>query len=225
MRKIIITFCILLAALSLKAQTVKGIRIDGGNTPILVYVGGNQMCLPTTSCFVANLKPGYYSVEVYETRFGRPGERVWKGEKLYSQRVYYKGGVQDVFVDDRGSNVRPERPRPGQEQGNHHPNNDIYVRVMDDQLFEEFLKSVKKEAFSDSRVKIIDTALTNTDFTVRQCMQLVKVFAFNNDKVEIMKKMYPQIVDKEAFFTVISTLTFSSDRDKMNEFVRQYNKR
>ena len=37
MRKIIISFCILLAALSLKAQPVSGIRIDGGDTPILVY--------------------------------------------------------------------------------------------------------------------------------------------------------------------------------------------
>ena len=33
MRKIIISFCILLAALSLKAQPVSGIRIDGGDTP------------------------------------------------------------------------------------------------------------------------------------------------------------------------------------------------
>ena len=38
MRKIIISFCILLAALSLKAQPVSGIRIDGGDTPILVYL-------------------------------------------------------------------------------------------------------------------------------------------------------------------------------------------
>lgn len=35
MRKIIISFCILLSALSLQAQSVSGIRIDGGNTPIL----------------------------------------------------------------------------------------------------------------------------------------------------------------------------------------------
>ena len=68
MRKIVISFCILLAALSLKAQTVSGIRIDGGDTPILVYFGGNQMCLPTTTCFVANLKSGYYTVEVYQDK-------------------------------------------------------------------------------------------------------------------------------------------------------------
>ena len=52
MREIIISFCILFAALSLQAQSVNGIRIDGGNTPILVYLGGNQICLPTTTCFI-----------------------------------------------------------------------------------------------------------------------------------------------------------------------------
>ena len=65
MRKIIISFCILFAALSLQAQSVNGIRIDGGNTPILVYLGGNQICLPTTTCFIANLNPGHYTVEVF----------------------------------------------------------------------------------------------------------------------------------------------------------------
>lgn len=55
MRKIIISFCILFTNfLSLQAQSVNGIRIDGGNTPILVYPGGNQICLPTTTCFIAN---------------------------------------------------------------------------------------------------------------------------------------------------------------------------
>ena len=40
-----------------------------------------------------------------------------------------------------------------------------------------------------------------------------------------MKKMYPRIVDKEAFFTVIATLTFSSNNDEMNKFVQNYGRR
>ena len=86
MRKIIISFCILLSALSLQAQSVSGIRIDGGNTPILVYFGGNQMCLPTTTCFVANLDRGYYTVEVYATRFPSGRACLERGEVV--QRTY-----------------------------------------------------------------------------------------------------------------------------------------
>ena len=86
MRKIIISFCILFAALSLQAQSVNGIRIDGGNTPILVYLGGNQISLPTTTCFIANLNPGHYTVEVYATRFTRHKSFLSNWQSCFEQR-------------------------------------------------------------------------------------------------------------------------------------------
>lgn len=226
MRKIIISFCILFAALSLKAQAISGIRIDGGDAPILVYLGGNQICLPTTTCFVANLNPGYYTVEVYATRYTRPGERVWKGERLYSERVYFNGnGVTEIRVDGRHDGMRPDnRPgRPGQRE--HRPDYGRYSRVMDEQLFRTFLDNVKKEPFKDDRIKLINVALVSSDFTSSQCLQLTKLYTFDDDRMQIMKMMYPRIVDKEAFFTVIATLTFSSNKDKMNEFVQSYGRR
>ena len=223
MRKIIISFCILFSALSLQAQSVNGIRIDGGNTPILVYLGGNQICLPTTTCFIANLNPGHYTVEVFATRFTRAGERVWKGEKLYKDLVYFDGrGVTEIWVDGR-DNMRPERPgRP--EQGEHRPGYG-YNRVMNDQLFQTFYKEMKNEPFKDDRMKLLNAALAGSDFTSAQCLQLTKLYTFDDDRMEIMKIMYPRIVDKEAFFTVINTLTFSSSKEKMKDFIIGYGKR
>ena len=223
MRKIIISFCILFAALSLQAQSVNGIRIDGGNTPILVYLGGNQICLPTTTCFIANLNPGHYTVEVFATRFTRAGERVWKGDKLYKDLVYFDGrGVKEIWVDGR-DNIRPERPgRP--EQGEHRPGYG-YNRVMNDQLFQTFYKEMKNEPFKDDRMKLLNAALAGSDFTSAQCLQLTKLYTFDDDRMEIMKIMYPRIVDKEAFFTVINTLTFSSSKEKMKDFMIGYGKR
>ena len=223
MRKIIISFCILFAALSLQAQSVNGIRIDGGNTPILVYLGGNQICLPTTTCFIANLNPGHYTVEVFATRFTRAGERVWKGEKLYKDLVYFDGrGVTEIWVDGR-DNMRPERPgRP--EQGEHRPGYG-YNRVMNDQLFQTFYKEMKNEPFKDDRMKLLNAALAGSDFTSAQCLQLTKLYTFDDDRMEIMKIMYPRIVDKESFFTVINTLTFSSSKEKMKDFIIGYGKR
>lgn len=223
MRKIIISFCILFAALSLQAQSVNGIRIDGGNTPILVYLGGNQICLPTTTCFIANLNPGHYTVEVFATRFTRAGERVWKGEKLYKDFVYFDGrGVKEIWVDGR-DNIRPERPgRP--DQGENRPGYG-YNRVMNDQLFQTFYKEMKNEPFKDDRMKLLNAALAGSDFTSAQCFQLTKLYTFDDDRMEIMKIMYPRIVDKEAFFTVINTLTFSSSKEKMKDFMIRYGKR
>ncbi len=159
----------MLAALSLKAQSVSGIRIDGGNTPILVYFGGRQMCYPTTTCFVANLNPGNYTIEVYASR-SLVRENVYgKERRLYNERVYFNGKeVKDIIVEERDANVRPGRPGS---QGEHRPNYNRYDRVMNDQLFKTFYDSLKNEPFEDDRMALLSTALANSDFTSAQCLQ------------------------------------------------------
>ncbi|GAE85445.1 DUF4476 domain-containing protein [Bacteroides reticulotermitis] len=220
MRKIIVSLCILFAALTLKAQTISGIRVDGGNIPVLVYISGNQMCLPTTTCFVANLRPDYYRIEVYATRNTRPGERVWRGDKLFDERMYFNGNeLKEIYVGR--NNDRPDRPGTG----DYRPGRDRYDRVMDDRLFSDFLTRVKKEPFSDNRMKLIETALVNSYFTCGQCLSLVKLYTFDDDKMKIMKMIYPRIVDREGFFTLIDSLTFSSNKDEMNDFVKSQGNR
>ena len=223
MRRIIISFCILFSVLSLKAQSVNGIRIDGGNVPILVYLGGTRVCLPATACFIANLNPGYYTVEVFATRFTSPGERIWKGEKLYSERIYFNGnGVKDIVVGGSGDSIRPGKPGG---QGAHRPDYNRRGKVMNEQLFKAFYDNMKKEPFKDERMALLNAVLAGSDFTSDQCLRLTKLYTFDDDRMEIMKMMYPRIVDKEAFFTVVSTLTFSSNKDEMYKFVRNYSRR
>lgn len=220
MRKILFSICILFATLSLKAQSISGIRIDGGNNPILVYFGGNQMCLPTTACFVANLRSGYYMVEVYATRFTRPGERPWKGQKLYSERVYFKGsGVKDISVDARDNGRPGNRPN----QNENYPDRDRNDKVMSARLFDTFYASVVNERTAADRIKMVDAALVSSDFTCDQCLRITKLFVYDNDKMIVMRKMYPRIVDKQAFFSLIGTLKYTESKDKMNTFVRDYN--
>lgn len=223
MRKIIISFCILLAALSLKAQSINGIRIDGGSTPILVYLEGNQISLPTTTCFIANLRQGYYTIEVFASRFTRPGERTWTGDRLLKERVFFNGsGVKDIFVNDRNDNdFRPGRPGPSIDR----PSYDRYDRVMSDRLFQKFFDDFKNEPFDKGRMNLLNAALANSDFTSEQCLQIVNFYTFDKERMKIMKLMYPRIVDKQAFFIIINTLTFPSSKEEMNKFVRDFNDR
>ena len=142
---------------------------------------------------------------------------------MYNERVYFNGnGVHDIVVEEPGD-IRPGRPgRPGTGQSGHRPEHDRYDRVMSDQLFKKFLDSVKNEPFDKDRMGLITAVLTNSDFTSEQCLQLVKFYTFDNERLKIMKMMYPNIVDKEAFFMVTATLTFSKNKTQMNDFIREY---
>ena len=93
---------------------------------------------------------------------------------------------------------------------------------MNKQLFQAFFDNVKNEPFEKDRIALINAALASSDFTADQCLQLVKFYAFDNERMKIMKMIYPRIVDKEAFFMVINSLTFSSNKKKMYDFVKEY---
>ncbi|MCS2612427.1 DUF4476 domain-containing protein [Bacteroides fragilis] len=97
-----------------------------------------------------------------------------------------------------------------------------YDVVMNRAEFDRFLRTVKDKPFDSDRNKLIETTLVSTGFTSDQCLQLVKLFSFDSEKIKLMQAMYPRIVDKPNFYLVIESLTFQSDKNKMNEFVRKY---
>ncbi len=219
MRKILVSIFILFVAISVKAQTISGIRIDGGNDVIIVYIGGTQMCLPTTSCFVANLKAGYYQIEVYSSRIVRQGERASRGQKLYSDRVYFNGsGVKDIYVGNNGSSRPGNRPNQGGNYSDYEEDDD----VMSARVFDAFYKTAQRETNDANRIKVIDSVIGTTNFTCAQCLRLTDLFRFDGDKMIIMRKMYPYLVDKQAFFSLIGSLKYSESKEAMNTFVKNY---
>lgn len=227
MRTLIICFCFLLSALGISAAGISGIRIDGGKTLFIVYVEGEQVCTPTNSCFVANLSRGYYRVQVFESRYTRPNQRPWKGKLLFDERVYVDSrdvrsielgreyadderhyGYRDEYRDESRDERRGERSS-----------------VMRSELFNSLVQNVKDEPFTSGRMDLIKMALVNSNFTTEQCGQLINIFSFDNEKMSIMKLMYPKIIDKERFFVLINSLSFSSSKSEIKRFIENAERR
>ena len=204
MRKVIITLCFLFAAFMAQAGRISGINIQSAGEAILVFMDGEQICTPTETCFIANYS-GRHRIEVYAARYiPRTGQSV-KGDLLFQEWVSNPGmNIRDIRVGREG--------RPGYG----------YDVEMNRAEFDRFLRTVKDKPFDSDRNKLIETTLVSTGFTSDQCLQLVKLFSFDSEKIKLMQAMYPRIVDKPNFYLVIESLTFQSDKNKMNEFVRKY---
>ena len=103
MRKLMICALCVLLSLSARAGFIDGIRISGYDRPFIVTIDNEDVSMPATSCFVAGLSSGYYTVEVYESR-SMSDDDIWKGRLLYSKRVYYNGiGIMDIRIDGGSS--------------------------------------------------------------------------------------------------------------------------
>lgn len=211
MRKIILILSMLSVIHLVSAASLNGIRIESDNSLIIVFIDGQQVCTPTTSCFVANLSSGHYEIEVYAAgRHESRGHHPKRGRKLYGERLFYNGrSIKEIYVDD-------DREEAYYDDSYGHP------IAMDNDTFSKFLAMYKKGPFESDRVALLNTTLINNNFTTQQCLQLTEYYAFDDDKMKVMQKLYPQIIDKQNFFMLIDTLSFSKSKDKMNAFIKQY---
>jgi len=165
----------------------------------VVLVDGQQVCLPTFSCFVANLH-GSCRVEVYEEP--SRGNNPRRGKLLYEERIHCSiNEVKEIFI--------PEGSGP----------------VMSPSAFEQFMGLMEKQSFDSDRKEVLDHALLTSWFTTDQCIRLMDFYRFDSEKKLLMKKIYPKIADKPNFYYAIDKLTFSSDKNEINAFIKQYHEK
>lgn len=209
MCKFIVITCLSLVAWGASAANINGIRIESDGIEMIVFIDGKQVCTPTLSCFIANLNSGKYLIEVYESIPSRYNHSNYnRGELLYRERFFYNAyTLQEITV--RGINAPAAYD----------------YDVMPPETFSLFLHSLKKEPFDDNRNKLIETTIFSTGFTSGQCLEMVKAYTFESGKFEMLRKVYPKIVDKHNFFLVVESFTFSREKEKANEIVKQYHQR
>lgn len=225
-RHLMLSVCLVLATLpTMKAATIDGIRIESPHRKIVVLVDGQQVCLPTFSCFVANLH-GSCRVEVYEAP--SRGENPRRGKLLYDERVHCSiNEVKDIFI--------PEGKESGgnRDASNHHksgrpgdwPAEGQRGQVMSPPAFEQFMGLMKKQSFDSDRKEVLNHALLTSWFTTDQCIRLMDFYRFDSEKKQLMKKIYPKITDKPNFYNAIDKLTFSSDKKEINTFIKEYHEK
>lgn len=189
----------------------KGIRVESHNIPVIVYINNSQMCTPVNSCFVANLDRGTYQVDVYDAAdyHGR------RDRPLLSEKIRYSGfGIEEINIDTDIYADTDKRP--------HRPNNNRRNRLMSEQGFNEFIKSIKSSAFNDTKNDLIRSVLPTTDFTCEQARKISSTYSPNKEHIIFMKIIYPNIIDKPNFYTVINTMTFDSSKKEVAKYIEKY---
>ena len=220
MRNLILSLCIACSSFMLQAQSVNGIRVDAGDNLVLVYMDGKQISLPTSSCFIANLTNGQYAIEVYDANAYRSGEYNYRGKLVFRESIRYRGrGIKQVTIEDYVDDEDSDYPDDPFFPGGHYVHN-----VMSPKAFAVFFEEFKDRTFESKQLKMLETAVVNTNFTSAQCAKLITACSFDRVRLECLKRLYPAVVDKQNFFMVVEKFDFNSYKDDMNEFIQEYHK-
>jgi hypothetical protein len=129
--------------------------------------------------------------------------------------------------DDRdyGNNDRDNRDNRDYEddRNNDDPRYDNnYSRAMTSNDFAQAKETLRREWFENTRLETAKQIIDQNYFTSQQVKEMVLLFTFENNRLDIAKYAYGKTVDKGNYFVMNDAFTFNSNKEKLSEYIREY---
>ncbi len=109
------------------------------------------------------------------------------------------------------------------------PDNGVTIRqemkIMSDREFSDLCESIKSESFESDKIYVIQLAAKYNRFTVAQLVTLIDLMSFSNDKIEVVKIVYPNVIDKYNSHLIINAFTHSSDKERVKKIINDFPER
>ena len=188
--------------------------------------------------YLSDLRTGYYSIKIFQQRMRgrRSGFGNDQMQEVYNSRVYIRPRTHiDIvinrfgraFIDERSMNSGwggwDSEWSDGNWSTNAPWNNSTNTsQYMDAGTFNSFLQTLRAESFDNTRQTIAKQTMSNQYFTTAQIREIVDVFTYENTKLEMAKYAYGRCVDKNNYFQLNQSLTYSSSREELSRYIQSY---
>ncbi len=141
-------------------------------------------------------------------------------------KVYDKGNYEfaryvlssDVLINDF-INTLSGRINPQQNNINQQPQtNNCVVSNAD---MNQIKSSIGKENFASTKMNIAKQAISGKKcFTVTQLKEIILLFSFEDNKLDLAKYSYVYCSDKQNYYQINDVFNFSSSKDELNKFIQ-----
>ena len=91
----------------------------------------------------------------------------------------------------------------------------------DQKWFQELYQKVKDKPFKDERLKILREAARQSDFTCDEIVQLMKIFNFDDERLEALVILETTIIDRENTDRIVDSMTFISGEEKAKNILNK----
>ena len=91
--------------------------------------------------------------------------------------------------------------------------------AMNEKDFQFLYNVMKKKSFDDDRLEILSVGVLDNYFTCQQCVRLMSLYKFDNDKLKIIRIMAGHIVDLENYYDILMRLDFNSNKRKALDII------
>ncbi|RYY57195.1 MAG: DUF4476 domain-containing protein [Chitinophagaceae bacterium] len=204
---------------------------SGDNSKIRVVLDGKTFEPNDDAVIITGLSNGQHSIAVYKQRAGFFNQRtrfdmVYNNSLNVSRRSNYEisvGRNNRVQVQEtRGNgNVYNDRQydyNDGQWGGD--DDGGRYNTSLNSRDFDRLLQTIDKEWLESNKVKSATQVVKSNALSTAQVIQLMQLFSFENNKLEVARQAYRNTVDKRNYDEVIDMLTFPAHREELERYLR-----
>ncbi len=233
MKKFFTLFFASLFSLSLLAFEGSRLSISSLATSaeMKIEVDGRKFTMKNNSITLSYLAEGYHQVKIFREKKGKGFAFGRNDVIVYSNSVFLKRGFHlDITVNRFGKVLLDERRIDRdddwyQDEDDYYDNgnggwNNGYGNVMNGREFEVLKESLRKEWFEANRLISVRFIIDQNNFTTQQVKELMLLFTFEKNRLEIARYAYSKTVDKKNYYLVNEALTFSSSKDELARFIR-----
>lgn len=232
-----------------KQKSILTVRsLDQGD--IRVVVDGRRFEPGRNAVMISGLETGHHTVKIYRQRhngmFNILGK---KYEMVYRTSLMVKSKTHVTISIDRFGRTSISESRIRGNRYNDRDNRDYdrnnrdwdddrdfdfdrdgkfgdydsnygYERGMDDREFRLVLQSIDKEWLETNKLKSATQVVRSNSLTSAQVKQLVLMFSFESNKLELAKQAYHNTVDKRNYYIINDAFSFDGSKQELARFIR-----
>jgi len=192
-------------------------------------VFNNSMVIKPNSNVMINIDR-FGRAQVFEQRIGGRqfdlNDRDWRQDQDFDfdrGRNYGDYGERDRNLNERDSRWGDRDNRNGSRDNNGGYQNDgNFSRAMSDYEFDRVLDNISKERFENNMLRSATQIINSNYFTSQQVKELLQLFGFENNKLDLAKLAYDKTVDQRNFSIINDVFSYSSSRDELARYIRNH---
>ena len=188
----------------------------------------------------ATFREGYH-FDILVNRFGKvmiderridPNDDWYNDDDYYDRNddrnrdrdnTYDNGGDRD----DRNYGNNDHDARDNSDNGDDRNNDDPRYdnnnsRAMTNIDFTQARETLRREWFENTRLETAKQIIDRNYFTSQQVKEMILLFTFENNRLDIAKYAYGKTVDKGNYFMLNDAFTFNNNKEALKEYIRQY---
>jgi hypothetical protein len=237
-----LTFTLLMSIFVSLAASAAGINDSklsitvAGSENIQVVVD-NQRYQQTDNTVLINLQPGRHTIQVYKTRSADRSvfraNRNDRSELLYSTTINVRprqfvdiviNRFGKALVDERSLMAYNEYDERYDDRDNERDDSYNDYRTVSDQEFSQMRDQLRRQNFENARVNMAKQIVEKNYLSSRQVHQLLQLFSFENNKLELAKVAYRNTTDKNNYYLVYDVFSFDRSRQELTQYIERFRK-